>query len=108
VKERLDAIVADEGVVASRVPSEMVTASGAGMDPHIPPAGAEIQIMRVAAARGLTAEQVREVVAVHTDDPAFGFLGRARINVLELNLALDERFGNAPASAGNGENGNGN
>ena len=68
----------------------MVTASGAGLDPHIPPAAAELQAARVASARGVPVERVRELIRGHTEPPTFGFLGRARVNVLELNLALDE------------------
>jgi K+-transporting ATPase ATPase C chain len=89
VQELLDATMKLEGVNAGQVPSEMVTASGAGLDPHIPPSAAELQINRVASARGVSADRVRELVRAHTEPPTFGFLGRARINVLELNLALD-------------------
>jgi K+-transporting ATPase ATPase C chain len=98
VRERLDAVMALEGVTAERVPSEMVTASGAGLDPHIPPAAAELQAARVAGARGLPIETVRELIRRHTQGPALGFLGRAGVNVLELNLALDAA--SAAASAG--------
>ena len=76
----------------------MVTASGGGMDPHIPPNAAELQAARVAASRNVDPSRVRELIASHTEPPTFGFLGRARVNVLELNLALDEAFG-APAPA---------
>jgi K+-transporting ATPase ATPase C chain len=93
IQERIDAIVAEDGVTPEQIPSEMVTASGAGMDPHIPPAGAEIQITRVARARNVDPGRVRELVVAHTEPPTLGFLGRARVNVLELNLALDEAFG---------------
>jgi potassium-transporting ATPase KdpC subunit len=93
VQERLDAIVQQDGVAASQVPSEMVTASGGGMDPHIPPNGAEMQAARVANARHVDVSRVRDLIAAHTDSPTLGFLGRARVNVLELNLALDEAFG---------------
>jgi K+-transporting ATPase ATPase C chain len=89
VRERLDAVTSLEGVEASAVPSEMVTASGGGMDPHIPPAAAALQAKRVARARGVPIERVEELVAAHTEGPSLGFLGRARVNVLELNLALD-------------------
>ena len=92
VRERLDAATKQEGVAAGAVPSEMVTASGAGLDPHIPPAAAELQAQRVASARGVPVERVREVVQAHTEPPSLGFLGRARVNVLVLNLALDEAF----------------
>lgn len=98
VRARLDAITALEKVQANQVPSEMVTASGGGMDPHVPPAAADLQAARVASARGVRLERVRALIQAHTEPPAFGFLGRARINVLELNLALDDAFG-APAPA---------
>ena len=90
VQDRLDTITKQEGVTAGQVPSEMVTASGGGLDPHIPPAAAEIQAQRVATARGVPVDRVRELIRSHTEQPTFGFLGRARVNVLELNLALDE------------------
>jgi K+-transporting ATPase ATPase C chain len=95
VRDRLDAIVAREGVAPANVPSEMVTASGAGLDPHVPPNAAEIQVARIAKARNVEADRVRNLVRTHTDGPALGVLGRERINVLELNLALDETFGQA-------------
>ena len=93
VRERLDGITAEDKVAPGQVPSEMVTASGAGMDPHIPPAAADLQAGRVAAARGVPVDRVRDLVRAHTEPPTFGFLGRARVNVLELNLALDESLG---------------
>ena len=99
VQERLDAIVKQEGVQASQVPSEMVTASGGGMDPHVPPNAAELQAARVAGARKVDVARVRELIATHTEPPTVGFIGRARVNVLQLNLALDEAFGSLPAPA---------
>lgn len=93
VRERLDAITTLEGVGAIQVPSEMVTASGGGLDPHIPPAAAALQARRVASARGIPVERVSGLILAHTEPPTLGFIGRARINVLELNLALDEAFG---------------
>lgn len=93
VRERLDAITSQVGARADRVPSEMITASGAGLDPHIPPAAADLQAPRVASARRVSVEQVRALVRAHTEPPSLGVLGRRRVNVLELNLALDEAFG---------------
>ena len=100
VQERLDAVTKQEGVTVGQVPSEMVTASGGGMDPHVPPSAAELQATRVASTRGVPIERVRALIHAHTEPPALGFLGRARVNVLELNLALDETLGAVKAVAG--------
>jgi K+-transporting ATPase ATPase C chain len=71
----------------------MLTASGGGLDPHLPPAAADLQARRVASSRGVPIEQVHRLIETHTESPALGFFGRARVNVLELNLALDGAFG---------------
>lgn len=86
-KERAAALRASG--VAEPVPSELVLASASGLDPHLTPAGALAQARRVAVARGLGEEEVLRLIAAHTQERQFGFLGEPRVNVLELNLALD-------------------
>jgi K+-transporting ATPase ATPase C chain len=81
-----------DGAVKGKIPADMVTASASGLDPHISPANAELQIARVSAARGVDPEKIRALVASHTEGRQFGFLGEPRVNVLELNLAVDKAF----------------
>jgi K+-transporting ATPase ATPase C chain len=96
VKGNADAVREREGLANDAlVPVDLVTASGSGLDPHISPAAAEIQVARVARERGLTVEQVRTLVTQNTEGRTLGFLGEPRVHVLKLNLALDAA---APAS----------
>ncbi|ROP50207.1 MULTISPECIES: potassium-transporting ATPase subunit KdpC [unclassified Rathayibacter] len=88
IEERRAAIAAFDGVDPAAVPADALTASASGLDPQISPAYAAIQVARVAAARGLTEEDVRALVAEHTQGRDLGFLGDETVNVLELNLAL--------------------
>jgi K+-transporting ATPase ATPase C chain len=74
------------------VPIDLVTTSGSGLDPHISPAAADFQVRRVAREHRASEEQIRSVVATHTLGRQFGFLGEPRVNVLELNLDLDQKF----------------
>jgi K+-transporting ATPase ATPase C chain len=90
VGELVEAYRRDNGLPpGAAVPIDAVTRSGSGLDPHISPANAELQVRRVARARGLAEDDVRCLVAEHTLGPQFGLLGEPRVNVLTLNLALD-------------------
>lgn len=96
VKARIDALhAADTAVGVTRtqgttgVPVDLVTSSGSGLDPHVSLAAAEFQVPRVALARGMTEEAVRDLVRAHTSTRTFGVLGEPVVNVLELNLAIE-------------------
>jgi K+-transporting ATPase ATPase C chain len=74
----------------AEIPIDLITSSGSGLDPHISPAAADFQIPRVARERRMSENEVRQFVRKHTEERQFGVLGEPRVNVLELNLALDE------------------
>ncbi len=97
LRDRVDAEIArlhkENPDAPSDVPSDLVTASASGLDPHISPEAARWQIPRVAKARGVAADRVRTVLESQIEGRDVGFIGEARVNVLELNLALDRQFG---------------
>ena len=89
VGDRLAALQASDPTNATAVPVDLVTASASGLDPHVSPAAALWQVPRVARARGVAVDEVQRLVAAHTEPRSLGILGSPRVNVLELNLALD-------------------
>src|SRR5262249_20464205 len=90
VKDRIKALRDADPDSKGTVPVDLVTASGSGLDPDISVAAAELQVHRVAKARGLAEDKVRVLVAANTSSRTFGLLGEARVNVLALNIALDQ------------------
>jgi len=93
VTERREQVAALNDVRVEEVPADAVTASASGLDPHISPEYASIQVQRVASARGMTTDEVRALVEDHTAQPIGGYVGAPVVHVLELNLALDEMRG---------------
>jgi potassium-transporting ATPase KdpC subunit len=93
IVQRVAAFRDSNGVAADqKLPSDSVTASASGLDPHVSPATARLQVDRVATARGASADDVRKLVDEYTEGRAFGFIGEPRVNVLKLNIALDQRL----------------
>jgi K+-transporting ATPase ATPase C chain len=91
IKDRIEAYRKENGLKATdSVPADAVTASGSGLDPHISPESAQLQVTRVAAARGLPPSTVATLVEQSVEQPQLGFLGEPRVNVIRLNMALDE------------------
>jgi K+-transporting ATPase ATPase C chain len=90
VKDRIDSfLVHNPGIKKEDIPAEMVTASGSGLDPDISPAGAYIQVKRIATVRNLPEEKIKALVEDHIQKPLAGMLGPSKVNVLKLNVALD-------------------
>ncbi|GAA1449051.1 K(+)-transporting ATPase subunit C [Leifsonia poae] len=88
IQERKQAIEKADGVSAAQIPADALTASGSGLDPHISPAYAQLQVDAVAKARGISADSVRTLVDSHTQQRDLGYLGEPTVNVLQLNIAL--------------------
>ncbi|SDS91585.1 K+-transporting ATPase ATPase C chain [Mucilaginibacter mallensis] len=78
------------GITRAQIPAELVTASGSGLDPDLSPAGAKIQVARIARIRGIPAEKINAIIEATTEQPLLGMFGPAEVNVLKLNVALDE------------------
>ena len=92
VKPSVEKFRAENPDYTGPIPADLVTASGSGLDPDLSPASAEAQVARVAKARGVDMEKVTDLIASSTQERQLGFLGERRVNVLELNLALDREF----------------
>ena len=91
VQSRIDTfLVHNPGVSKAELPAELVTASGSGLDPDISPEGAAVQVKRIAAVRKTSEEKIRMIVQQHTEKPLLGLFGTEKVNVLQLNIALDE------------------
>lgn len=93
MQARAAALRAENSDWKAPLPPDMVTASASGLDPHVSPEGARMQVARVAAARGLPVEKMAELVEAHVEGPQLGLFGEPHVNVLRLNLALDALAG---------------
>jgi K+-transporting ATPase ATPase C chain len=91
VQDRIDSFLAhNPGINKAEIPSDLVTASGSGLDPHISVEAARIQVPRIARLRNIPLDKVNEIVTAHIEAPLWGLMGTERVNVLRLNIALDE------------------
>jgi K+-transporting ATPase ATPase C chain len=93
IAQAVDSAVKNDGAVRGRIPSDMATSSASGLDPHISPANAQLQVARVARTRGVDTAAVRAMVDRRTEGRQFGVFGEPRVNVLLLNIAIDSAFG---------------
>lgn len=90
VQARIDTFLVHNPTVAkANIPSELVTASGSGLDPHISPAGALVQVDRISKIRNISKEKITQLIEIQTGKPLLGLFGTSKINILRLNLALD-------------------
>jgi len=92
IAQAVDSLVSNDGAKKGQIPSDLVTSSASGLDPHISPASAALQVARVARERSADPQAVQALVDRHTEGRQFGFLGDPRVNVLLLNIALDSAF----------------
>jgi K+-transporting ATPase ATPase C chain len=91
VKSRIDTFLKhNPGIKKEEIPAELVTASGSGLDPDLSPAGANVQVARIAHVRGVTSVQVNNIIAANTEKPLWGLFGPPKVNVLKMNIDLDE------------------
>ena len=92
VEQRINVLLEENPSIRREdIPVDLVTASGGGLDPHISPAAAKLQVSRIARERGMSEEYVRSLIDKHTEGPLWGLLGTSTVNVLRINLALDEQ-----------------
>ena len=96
IAQAVEGVVTNDGAQKGHIPSDMVTSSASGLDPHISPANAALQVTRVARERGADPKAVQALVDRYTEGRQFGFLGDPRVNVLMLNLAVDSAFPRPP------------
>jgi K+-transporting ATPase ATPase C chain len=91
VQQRIDTFLAhNPGISKAQIPSDLVTASGSGLDPHISVQGAVVQALRISKARNIAATEIISMIEKHTEKPLFGLFGPEKVNVLQLNIELDK------------------